>query len=212
MEERIKSEITIGAVYSGISYQHGVLFRDEYRNIMNILPICEFGKIDLLEYDILIFPRGTDQEVVYAERKKIGRFLESKGILISFGEVTKEWIPGCLWDGVVPEDDGPLSIIEKAHPIFKDLKDEDLHWHKGATGWCCHGHFIAHPSSEILVTNKIGYPMVYIDRQSTKGIILIAGQLDAFCHIYAGIRGAEIFFENVLNWAENETKKLKGGE
>ena len=112
MEERIKSEITIGAVYSGISYQHGVLFRDEYRNIMNILPICEFGKIDLLEYDILIFPRGTDQEVVYAERKKIGRFLESKGILISFGEVTKEWIPGCLWDGVVPEDDGPLSIIE----------------------------------------------------------------------------------------------------
>jgi hypothetical protein len=31
MEETKKREITIGAVYSGISYQHGVLFRDEYR-------------------------------------------------------------------------------------------------------------------------------------------------------------------------------------
>ena len=105
-----KEEIRIGAVYSGISYQHGMLFRGEYHNIMNVLPICEFGKTDLSKYDTLVFPRGTDQEIVYTERKKIRGFLESKGILTSFGEVTKEWIPGCLWDEVKPEDDGPLLI------------------------------------------------------------------------------------------------------
>ena len=44
MKETKKEEIKIGAVYSGISYQRGVLFKDEYRNIMDILPICEFGK------------------------------------------------------------------------------------------------------------------------------------------------------------------------
>lgn len=212
MNENGSVDVRIGVIYTGISYQHSVLEREKYRDKLEPISVCKLLREDLMTYDVLIFPRGTDQEMAYAAREKIRAFLDSSRIVISFGEVTKQWLPGCNWDGVVPEDDGHLSIIEKEHPIFKGLKDESLHWHKGATGWCCHGHFVAPPGSGILVTNEIGYPMVYIDRQSTNGIILVAGQLDAFCHMYAGVRGAEIFFDNALNWAENETKKLKGDE
>ena len=201
-----ETEMKIGLIYSGISYQHGILSMDEYRNVMDILPVCDFGKTDLSNYDTLVFPRGTDQEIVYTEREKIGAFLESKGILISFGEVTMGWIPGCLWDGVKPEDDEPL-LIKKEHQILKDLDPEDLHWHKGATGWCCHGHFIAPPGAEILVTNTLGDPIMYIDRQSTKGIILVASQLDAICHIYHVQAGARRLFDNCIRWAMIEARK-----
>ncbi len=205
-------EARIGVIYTGISYQHSVLEMEKYKDRFEAIPVCNLPKEDITSYDILIFPRGTDQEMAYAARKKIREFLDSSRIVISFGEVTKEWLPSCHWDGVVPEDDGNLSIIAKEHPIFKDLEDCDLHWHKGATGWCCHGHFTAPHGSEVLVKNEINDPMAYIDRRSTNGTILVTGQLDAFCHIYARVRGAEIFLDNVLNWAEDEIKELKGGD
>ena len=200
--------IRIAAVYSGLSYQHGVFFGDKYREKLTIIPVCSFPETDLAPYDALIFPRGTDLEIVYPARQKIADFLHLGRIVISFGEVTSEWLPGCRWDGVKPEDDGPLEI-RSYHPIFTRLKAEDLHWHKGATGWCCHGHFIAPAEAEILATNLLGDPVMYIDRNSTNGIILAASQLDAVCHLFHGIRGADILFENMLNWVLEETYRIR---
>ncbi|MCD6167840.1 MAG: hypothetical protein J7J33_00835 [Caldisericia bacterium] len=198
----------IGAIYSGISYQHAVLNRNEYAQKIEMLPVCDLSKIELSRYAILIFPRGTDQEIVYAEREKIKKFLQYKGIVVSFGEVTKEWLPGCRWGGVKPEDDGPL-LIKKNHPVLKGLRPDDLHWHKGATGWCCHGHFVAPAGAEILVTNMLGDPIMYIDRQSTKGVILAASQLDAICHSFHGLKGAKILLDNIVRWAQDEACKIR---
>jgi hypothetical protein len=211
IREQKVMQAKIGVVYSGISYQHGVLSKDKYRNRLIVLPVCRFLEEDLVTYDALIFPRGTDEEMVYAGRHKIRAFLEAGKIIVTFGEVTKQWLPGCHWGGVVPEDDGPL-VIQKEHPVSTGLRAQDLHWHKGATGWCCHGHFIAPPHVEILVTNEIGNPVMYIDRQTTKGVILAASQLDAICHAYHGIAVAEIFFDNVLGWIEAEMTALQGGK
>ena len=208
MSEVKPVEARIGAVYSGISYQHGVLNSEEYRERVEILPVCDLPETDLTAYDVLIFPRGTDQEITYGIRHKIRGFLDSGRVVVSFGEVTKEWLPSCNWDGVVPEDDGPLEI-KKKHPVLERLEAQDLHWHKGATGWCCHGHFIASPDAEVLVTNELGDPVMYIDRQSTRGVILAASQLDAICHAYHGIEGAKTLLNNTLNWAMNESRKLK---
>jgi len=202
------NSIRIGAVYSGISYQQKILDSKEYQKRINKLPVCDLPKMDLSTYNVLIFPRGTDQEVVYSVKDKIEELLNLGNMVISFGEVTKEWLPSCRWDGVKPEDDGPL-LIKKEHPIFKNLKPEDLHWHKGATGWCCHGHFIAPPGAEVLVTNCLGDPVMYIDCHSTKGIILAASQLDVICHAAGENKGAKILFGNIIKWAINEVRKLK---
>ncbi|MCL6447065.1 MAG: hypothetical protein K6U04_02765 [Armatimonadetes bacterium] len=204
-------QVKIGVIYSGISYQQGVLEKDKYKNRLIILPVCRFLEEDLMTCDALIFPRGTDEEVVYAGREKIREFLEAGKIVVTFGEVTRQWLPGCRWDGVVPADDGPLAI-QKGHPVLAGLRAQDLHWHKGATGWCCHGHFVVPPRAEILVTNEIGHPVMYIDRQTTKGVILAASQLDAICHAYHGIAAAEILFDNVLAWIEAEITALQGGK
>lgn len=208
MNRDILGEVRIGVVYSGISYQQKILDSKEYQGKLEKIPVCELPEIDLSTYDVLIFPRGTDQEVVYAARQKIREFLDRGKIVVSFGEVTKEWLPSCNWAGVVPEDDGPLEI-KKEHPVLEGLRPQDLHWHKGATGWCCHGHFVAPPGAEVLVTTEIDDPVMYIDRHSTKGIILAASQLDAICHAAHGEKGAKILFDNIIRWAIDESRKLR---
>jgi hypothetical protein len=209
MNEAESAKINIGAVYSGLSYQHGVLYGEKYGGKIKILPVCGLPETDLAAYHVLIFPRGTDQEILYTVRHKITEFLNLGKIVISFGEVTKEWLPSCKWDGVKPEDDAPLEIRQN-HPVFKDLEAQDLHWHKGATGWCCHGHFIAPAGAEVLVTTMIGDPVMYIDRKSTKGVILAASQLDAICHSFHGIKAAGILFDNIVRWAQDEIKTMRG--
>ncbi|MEN6325404.1 MAG: hypothetical protein ABFD18_04225 [Syntrophomonas sp.] len=204
-----KETVNIGFVYSGISYQSGLLDKEKYQKQLSIIPVCLLADVDLLSYDALVFPRGTDQEMVFAVRQKIKGFLDAGKILISFGEVTKPWLPACEWDGVIPEDDGPL-VITKTHPILQGLSADDLHWHKGVTGWCCHGHFKNSPTSEVLVTNEIGNPIVYVDSESTKGLILALSQLDADCHLYHGIPAAELLFDNILDWIRTEGKRTRG--
>ncbi|MGD9116557.1 MAG: hypothetical protein PVJ61_05195 [Dehalococcoidia bacterium] len=208
MSKNANDDIKIGAVYSGLSYQHGVLDKEDYREI-EILPVYNLDDIDLMDYDIIIFPRGTDQEVAYAQRDRLREFLDSGKVLLSFGELTEAWLPGCHWAGVVPEDDG-LLVIKQPHPILEKLTPEDLFWHKGSTGWCCHGHFTEAGGAEVLVTNSLGDPIMYIDRQSTRGVILAASQLDAVCHTYHGIPGAKALLDNIIAWAKQEAKKLKG--
>lgn len=202
------TNMKIGAIYSGISYQYGVFNSKEYREKIEKLFVCDLTKIDFLSYDALIFPRGTDQEMVYNIRHKIREFLDLKKIVVSLGEVTKNWLPSCKWDGVKPEDDEAL-LIKVKHPLLENIEADGLHWHKGSTGWCCHGHFIAPPGAEVLVTNSLGDPVMYIDRQSTKGIILAASQLDAVCHMFHNIEGAKGLFNNILNWVAKEAIKLK---
>lgn len=206
MDKNSPAKVNVGVVYSGISYQDWIF--EEYQRRISRLSVCDLPNVDLSSYHILLFPRGTDQEMAYTMRDEITKFLDSRKIVISFGEVTKGWLPSCNWGGVKPEDDGPLEI-KKKHPILKNLRSEDLHWHKGATGWCCHGHFLAPPGAEILVTNSLGDPVMYVDRQSTNGIILAASQLDAVCHAYGGNKEAKVLIDNILAWTISEVVKLQ---
>jgi len=74
-------------VYSGISYQRYVLESDMVRGKYAVLPIWELPEADLSEHDVLVFPRGTDQEIMHMCRHKIKKFLDEKGIVITMGKV-----------------------------------------------------------------------------------------------------------------------------
>jgi hypothetical protein len=50
---------------------------------------------------------------------------------------------------------------------------------------------------------------MYIDRHSTKGIILAASQLDVICHTAHHQPGAKIMLDNILGWAIAEPRKQK---
>jgi len=210
-------EVKIAAVYSGISYQRGILIESDYNKIFDIVPVTKLSETDFSSYDILLFPRGTDEEMTLRNTGRIEDFLNSGKVVISMGEIPRNWLPGTCWGGVIPADDGPLDIctfekdgVKTKHDIFSNIEPHELHWHKGATGWCCHGHLIPPKGAEVLVVNKNGNAMMYIDRKTTKGTMIVASQLDAVCHAYHGVEGAKKVLDNTLKWAEEEVYRLRG--
>ncbi|MCG8479092.1 MAG: hypothetical protein MI724_08365 [Spirochaetales bacterium] len=193
------THLSIGFFYSGVSYQYTFMERPENKERLVPLNAWEMARHDLAVFDLFIVPRGSDQEVLYAFRHKIRAYLEAGGIVASFGEVTTDWLPSVQWDGVVPSDDGPLEFVS-AHPILNDLVPVDLHWHKGYTGWCSHGHFREPADGEVLVRTETGDPVMYVDRTSTGGTIIAASEIDVVCHAAHGIDGAQRMFENIVGW------------
>lgn len=191
--------IPIGFLYSGVSYQFTFVERPENRDRLVVLNMWELDHHDLHVFDMVIVPRGSDQEALYAHRRKIRRYLDSGGIVAGFGEVTTGWLPNVQWDGVIPSDDGPLSFAAE-HPFLNGLDPVDLHWHKGYTGWCSHGHFKEPTHGEVLIRTTAGDPVMYIDRTSTGGTIIAASEIDIVCHAAHGEEGAQRMFENILTW------------
>lgn len=191
--------MAIGLIYSGVSYQYTFIQRPE--NCERIVPlnIWELRHHDLSVFDLIIVPRGSDQEALYAHRGKIKEYLDGGGTLASFGEVTTDWLPGARWDGVLPSDDGPLAFAA-THPLLTALEPVDLHWHKGYTGWCCHGHFREPANGDVLVRTETGDPVMYIDTTTTAGTIIAASEIDVVCHAAHDMEGAQKLFENILNW------------
>ena len=199
--EAMSTTIKTGFIYSGVSYQYTFLQRPENRSRLDVLNSWELDRYELGDFDLLIVPRGSDQEALYAHRRTIRSFLDAGGIVASFGEVTTRWLPHVAWDGVVPADDGPL-VFSAAHPLLKGLAPTDLHWHRGYTGWCCHGHFREPRHGEVLVRTEAGDPVLYIDRESSVGTIIAASEIDVVCHAAHGEDGAQRMFENIMTWLE----------
>ncbi len=204
----VATDLAIGLLYSGVSYQYTFLQRPENRGRIVQLNVWEMAHHDLSVFDLIIVPRGSDQEALYAFRTKIYEYLDGGGVLASFGEVTTDWLPGVRWDGVLPSDDGPLQFAA-THPVLQNLIPTDVHWHHGYTGWCCHGHFKEPKKGEVLIRTETGDPVMYIDRTSTRGTIIAGSEIDVVCHAAHGEAAAQRMFENILRWIEGETAGAK---
>jgi len=62
------------------------------------------------------------------------------------------------------------------HPIFAGVREEDLTFRRGVAGFFARGHHRPPPGGEVLarlVDTKNGEPIVYVDRVSTAGVILV---------------------------------------
>ena len=85
----------IGVIYSGLHFHHDLFTRAEYDD-MELIYIRRLAKTDLSRYRVLIVPRETNQEVLYAQREQIIAYLESGGTVLTFGEVVLPGVPGLV--------------------------------------------------------------------------------------------------------------------
>jgi len=195
-------------VYSGISFQHQTMNMPEFRGRFDIIDVYDLPRTDLSQYDAVIFPRSTDQVLMASCRPQIEAFLDSPGIVVALGDYWQDWLPGCAYGGFAREDDEPLTKIAE-HPILDGVESDDLHWHRGINGLCCHGHLVAPDGAEVLIRNGRGDCILYEDRVTTNGIVVAGSQFDVFCHTFSNDPGARRALANMLDWIEVEGPKLR---
>ena len=189
-------------VTSGVSY-HDALSRPEQ-------PFGDFERVDvhalhrveLDAYALVVVLRSVDGEALWARRHQIRRFLDAGGVLVALGEAWTNWFPGCRWEPECAEDLLPGTV--SAHPLLNGIAPDQIHWHGKGPRWCNHGHLLPPTGAEVLVANARGHAWLYVDRQSTNGVILAATNLDLDTHAFHGSDTARRLLQRVIVWAEAE--------
>lgn len=190
-------------ITGGVAYHHGLTQHGEVLGDFEVIDVGRMASVEINDFDLLVVPRSTDGDALYARRYQIARFLDQGGVLIALGELWANWFPGCRWEEECPEDTLEPVIVAN-HPLTAGFSASDLHWHPSRERWCCHGHLVAPPGADVLVGNARGDAWLYVDRATTNGVIVASTNLDPDTHTFHGKAIARRFFGRLLAWASAE--------
>ena len=170
------------------------------------IPLEDLAAWELAAFDVIVVPRSCDADRLYARRHQVRRYLDRGGVLVSFGELWTDWLPGARWSPEAPIDvDAPPTVAP--HPLLDGLGPDDLYWHRGPRRWCCHGHVDAPSGAEVLVANAAGGAWLYVDRVSTAGTIVSGSNLDLDTHAFHGNATAEALLGRLVDWVAGEAER-----
>lgn len=170
------------------------------------IPVRALPTTDLESYDVVVVPRSCDAEALRRQRHQFARFLDRGGILLAFGEVWTNWLPGARWEPESPEDVRQPPLLHP-HALVEGIAADELFWHRDYERWCCHGHTLAPAGAELVVTNARGAAWWYVDRVSTRGTIMVASNLDLDTHLHYDSDVARILLRRVVDWLAEETAR-----
>jgi hypothetical protein len=183
--------------------------RDKALSKMGVEPIdvYDLPRADLGRFAGLIVSGRVDQEFLYRERDTIRDFLDHGKVLVFTGQMFRAWLPG--GSPFVPNEGGAISSDALPaitdHPIFEGVSPEDL----GASFVYAHGHHPVPEGAEVLVSLASREPAAYVDRRSTRGVILVLAGTD---HALLGYAGSESparrrIVSQLLSWIDREARQ-----
>ncbi len=199
-----------GAIIDGGGAAHRAL-RAAGQPLADLDPILieDVSRTDLDRYDAVIVPRSCDGDALLTRRFQFARFLDRGGILVAFGELWTDWLPGARWQPEAPQDTQPPTMLA-AHRLLEELTPDDLWWHREPGGWCCHGHVRPPAGAEVLVATADGGTWWYVDRTTTRGVIVCASNLDLDTHAHHGNATARTLLERLMIWVRQEVEGSPG--
>jgi hypothetical protein len=181
-----------------------------YQDVFTTIDVYDLAKHDLSGYKCLVIVGLIDQEYLYKEKEIIRQFLDQKKIVVFCGNLHRPWLPGA--SSFVPKaihkhSDYEISI-HQPHPIFEGVHPDDMTYNKGVSGFFARGHHPLPSGAEVLLTLPGEEPITYIDRNSTKGTILVHSGNDLFGYTFPGKTTGRIAFQ-LIQWVREEYQQLQ---
>ena len=135
----------------------------------------ELSDMDLQEYDVLLLTDFIDQEYLYKNKQKIESFLDAGNIVIFCGHLFRQWLPGCgpFMPKRIHSHRDYYVRVTAPNSIFAGVEIKDMVYNKGVAGFFACGYHPAPKGAQVLLASADGKPITYIDRNSTKGTILV---------------------------------------
>lgn len=169
----------------------GLHHRQAFTHIegLDFLPVYEAESADLAQYDAIIIPFHTDQNVLSRMHKSLVRYVkDSFGVLVILGatEYGIRWLPFNHWKSHHPAD---VTKLERASRdgaiIFRDItSDQDLEFN---TTFVAHGYLQSGNEWEVLATASDG-PIMAVKRKGLTGTVFCT-TLDPDYHTVADVPG-----------------------
>jgi hypothetical protein len=192
---------------------HHVLLRENVDRI----DVYDLPTADLEPYLGLFVPNHVDQEFLLRERAHIRAFLDRGRVLVFNGHLFRDWLPGAqpfvpkgldgtrlVPRGIHESDDYNVRVVTP-HPIFAGVAEDDLTWRRGVRGFFARGHHPVPAGAEVLLALQSGEPIVYVDRVSTRGTILVHGGND-FLGLAGDSTSAARVAPQLIDWMRQEAR------
>lgn len=81
----------------------------------------------------------------------------------------------------IPLKEREIIIKHSECPLFNGIEPYDINYRKGVRGFFSRGYFENIPvHAEVLITDQLGAPIIYVDRHSTKGTIFAGAGTDIY--------------------------------
>ncbi len=200
----------LAAVYGGSAPHHRALTTPQYarHHTGGLRYLPELAGADLTDLDGLIIPERLHRDLLLAAAGSVRDLLDAGGTVIAFagGEPVPEFLPGVAWEHrptnfwwwLEPGADLGLRTPDPEHPLFDHLTMRDCTWHY-------HGVLAPPEGAETLVALPTGAALLYVDRVSTPGTLVVA-TLDPMSHYGSHFMPAtERFLDGFLPWAAQAT-------
>jgi hypothetical protein len=204
----------LAAVYGGSAPHHRALTTPKYARHLGggLRYLPDLAGADLTDLDGLIVPERLHRDLLHAAAGPISDLLDAGGTVIAFagGEPLPEFLPGVRWEHrptnfwwwLEPGADLGLRTPDPEHPLFDHLTLRECTWHY-------HGVLAPPDGAEVLVTLPTGEALLYVDRVSTPGTLVVA-TLDPMSHYGSHFMPAtERFLDGFLPWAAEDATRTR---
>lgn len=142
---------------------------------IELLDIYDLSEQALSPFAGMLIPVFVDQEWLHSHTDTIRDFLNKGRVVLFSGALFRPWLPGAA--DFVPKpihsfSDYALKIVNTGG-IFENVSEHDITFKKGVAGFFARGHHPLPTNAEVLVTFESGEPVIYVDRSSTNGTVLL---------------------------------------
>jgi hypothetical protein len=195
----------VAAVYGGSAHHYRALTTPKYARHLTggLIYLPDLADTDLTGYDAVIVPERIHRGLLTSAAGRLQELLEAGGTVVAFsgGEPLPEFLPGVrfdprptnYWWWLEPGADLGLHSPSPDHALFEHLSMRDCTWHY-------HGALTPPDGAEVLVALPTGEALLYVDRVSTPGTLVVA-TLDPMSHFGAHFMPAtERFLDGFLPW------------
>ena len=175
----------IALLHPSRSYTYSQVLESDLHDAIVPHDIYDLPGLDLGQYDALIVSSACDQEFLLIHKEQIRAFLD-QGKVISFsGHLFRPWLPGAgmFQPKTIHSYLDYVVTLVAEHPVFAGVRAEDLTFRKGVAGFFARGHHEPPAGAEIIAVLPGNIPVVYVDRVSTRGVILVHADNDLLASV-----------------------------
>ncbi|KAA6225404.1 MULTISPECIES: hypothetical protein [unclassified Campylobacter] len=155
----------------------------------------------------ILFPMNIDQIWLSSYKDKFKEYLDRGGIILNFTASVSDF---CPYDSKYIASKTPIRLREvklNKHPICNGLREYDINYRRGVKGFFNRGYKNPSDEAEIFMQDDEGYCVAYVDRTSSKGVLINTAGADLLAYGLFDLSTARRLGLNVLIYIENILKE-----
>ena len=198
--------------YLGVDIQFARLRNEDRQRGMTFINMYDLPYLDLSQYQGIIITNYVDENFMVKHRSVLENYLNNGGVVFNFAEMTYSYLPNApIWTrSPIAIKDREFIIAKPEHELFAGVNAYDLNYRKGVKGFLTRGQFNELPKeAEVLMHDQQMMPILYIDRNSTKGTIINGSGTDIYQMYREDDTTANRFASQILSFMKLEAQRLE---